>query len=337
MKTTTLVRRILGVLVAAGFAVSTCVSSASAASGRIDDADSKQTAKEKRAEEKRLNTVWKTAEPVEGFQPVELFSAMASDQVEVSYKQINPSQANIIVKNKSDAPLAIEMPPAFAGVPVMAQLGPGGGGGGGGFGGQGGGGFGGQGGGGFGGGGQGGQGGQGTGGGFGGGQGGGGFGGGGGGFGGGGGGLGGQGGGGGIFNIPPGRGDRLQIATVCLEHGKPDPRAQMKYTIRPLNEFNKSPEIEVLCRLLASGQVDQSVAQAAAWNMTDGLSWDFLANMNRVELMDGYRERFFNGNQLVAAQQVVSWAKTQVETSASTAKTGESTEQELQRIENGGQ
>ena len=61
MKTTTLVRRIFLVMVAAGLTATISVSSAFAA-GRMDDADSKQTAKEKRAVEKRMNSVWKTAE-----------------------------------------------------------------------------------------------------------------------------------------------------------------------------------------------------------------------------------------------------------------------------------
>lgn len=129
-----------------------------------------RTAKEIRAEKKRMGRVWKTQQAVQGFESVDMFDAMASGDIEVILKPKDATQANFIVKNNSDRPLAITMPSAFASVPVMKQLN------GGGFGG-------GQQGGGFGGGQQGGGfgagGGQGGGGGFGGGQGGGGFGGGG--------------------------------------------------------------------------------------------------------------------------------------------------------------
>ena len=181
-------------------------------------------------------------------------------------------------------------------------------------GGQGGGGFGGggQGGGGFGGGGQ--QGGnQGGGGGFGGGQGGGGFG--GGGQGGGGFGGGGQG-GGGVFNIPPGRVGRVSVATVCLEEGKPDPRPQIKYTIQPLEDLSKDPKIFEMIQMMASNEISQPVAQAAAWNIANGLSWQQLLHKNRIERMDGSYERYFHPNHLVVAQRVVTASATRAEARA---------------------
>jgi hypothetical protein len=244
--------------------------------------------------ESRLNRIWKTEVPVEGFEPVELFKAMDDGQVEVTVKAKDAANANLMFKNNSDKPLAIELPPAFATVPVMAQIGGGGGGrGGGGFGG-GGGGFGG-GGGGFG------TGNQGGGGGFGGGGGGGGFGGGGGGFGGGRGG----GGGGGVFNIPPGRVGKVSVNTFCLEHGKRDPRPRMEYTIKPLTVMSTDKKIYEMCRMLANDEISQPVAQAAAWNVANGLSWEFLLVKNRVELMGGYYERYFTPDQLLIAQKVV--------------------------------
>ena len=264
-------------------------------------------AKANRQEEKRLGRIWRTQVPVEGFESVELFAAMNEGTVEVVIKAKDSTEANIIVTNKSDKPLAIQMPPAFAAVPVMAQFG----------GGQGGGGFGG-GGGGQGGGGMGMGGGQGVGGGFGGGggMGGGGM---GGGMGGGGGGFGGGGGGGGappqggIFNIPPGRVGKVNISIFCLEHGKTDPRPQIEYTIKPLSVLSSDPMVEKFCHLLASGQIDQHVAQASAWSVANGLTWEFMLTKNRVERMDGTYERYFTPNQLLAAQHVVTWAKQQVE------------------------
>ncbi len=265
-----------------------------AASVNAND-DEKET-KLDRAEQKRLSRIWKTQTPVQGFESVEMFAGMKSGQIEVVIKTKDEANVNLMVKNNSDKPLAIEMPPAFAAVPVMAQgLGMGGGGG---MGGMGGGGMGGMGGGGMGG-----MGGQGTGGGMGGGGGGGGFG--GGGMGGmGGGGMGGMG-GGGVFNIPPGRVGKVALKTFCLEHGKPNPRPRMDYTIAPIEVLSSDPKVAEMCRMLANDEITQPVAQAAAWNTANGLSWQELLVKNRVELMGGYFERYFSPQQLMMAQQVV--------------------------------
>ena len=252
-----------------------------------------------RKTEKRLSRIWKTQEAVEGFAPVEMFAAMKTGEIEVVIKTKSAADANIMVKNTTDKPLAIQMPPAFAAVPVLPQLGIGGGGGGRGGGGLGGGG---RGGGGFGGGG----GNQGVGGGVGGGRGGGGF-------GGGGRGGGGVGGGGGVFNIPPGRTGKVSVNTFCLEHGKPDPQARMNYTVKPLSVLSTDPKVFEICQMLANDEVAQPVAQAAGWNIANDLSWEFLLNKNRVELSTGYFERYFTPGQLEAAYHVVEVAKQRAE------------------------
>lgn len=255
------------------------------------EAKPERMTKEQRLEKKRLSRISKTTEPVEGFESIEMFSAMESGEIEVIIKTKSSADANILVKNNSDKPLAIGMPDAFSAVPVMRQGGFGGGGGGlgGGGGGLGGGG------GGLGGGGQ--Q--QGIGGGLGGG-------GGGGGFGGGGGGRGGGGGGGGVFNIPPGKVGKVAIKTVCLEHGKKEPKSHIDYVIQPLEALNNDPKVKEMIKMLAADEVSQKVAQAAAWNVTDQIGWQELSMKNRVESnMGGRTERFFTHNELVFAQRVV--------------------------------
>ena len=248
-----------------------------------------------KAEKIRLARFYRTQKPVDGYEPVDMYDGMASGEVEVVIKTKSSSDSNFFVKNLTDKPLAIKMPEVFSAVPVVRQ-----------FGGQGGGGFGGQGGGGFGGGGgqglQGGQ--QGIGGGFGGGQGGGGFGGQGG---------GGQGGGGGVFNVPAGKSGKISVKTVCLEEGKTDPKHYMKYVVQPLEKLTTQPEIYEMCRMLANDEVAQPVAQAAAWNVENNISWNQLLVKNRVEHMDGSYERYFHPTQLRFAQQVVTAAAQRAE------------------------
>ena len=111
----------------------------------------------------------------------------------------------------------------------------------------------------------------------------------------------------------PGRDGKVTVQTVCLEHGKPNPRPRMDYTVAPIETLSSDPKVTEICKMLASGEIPQNVAQAAAWNITDELSWDVLATKNRVERMDGYYERFFTHNELRAAQQVVAESQTRAD------------------------
>ena len=252
------------------------------------EAETEQTPQQSRAEKRRLATISKTSSPAEGFEAVEMFAAMETGDVEVTIKARSAIDSNILVKNNTDRPLSVQMPKTFSAVPVMRQFGGGGGGFGGG--GRGGGGLG-AGGGGFGGGGLG----------------------------------GGRGGGGGAFNIPPGKVGKVGVKTVCLEHGKKDPKSYIDYKIQPLSKLNNDPKIAEMMTMLANDEVAQPVAQAAAWNVTDDKSWQELSMMNRVESMNGYFERFFTRNQLLFAQQVVTVAEQRaIETTQENAQSEES-------------
>ncbi len=266
------------------------------------EADKEMSARDKLVEKRRMNAIAKTQTPVEGFTSVDLFEAMAQGEINVSLRQKDATVANIIVTNNSAKPLAIKMPATFSTVPVLRQFGAGGGGGG----------LGGGGGGLGGGGGQGGGGNQGAGveiggrrlikkkG--------------------GGGGQQGGGGGGGVFNIPPGRTGRVAVTTVCLEEGKPDPRSSVEYKIQPLSALTTDPRIEEMCRMIANDEIMQPVAQAAAWHMTDNLSWQELLVKNKLERMDGYFERYFHPQHIFYAQRVVTATQQRAEARAKAAK-----------------
>ena len=220
-------------------------------------------------------------------QKIEMFSAIESGDIEVSLIAKDSTTANVIITNKSKKPLSIELPAAFAGVPVLAQFDDAGGG----FGG------GGNNGGGFGGGN------QGLGGGFG-----------GGGFGGGGGGFGGGGfGGGGFFNVAPEKTRKIKVATVCLEHGKDDPNPRIQYQIKPIETLTDKPEVIELCKMLGSGKLPQNIAQAAAWHLANGLSWQELATKEKVRHLNGSVEMYFNPQELRLAVLTASEAQRRAE------------------------
>jgi hypothetical protein len=192
---------------------------------------------------------------------VEWFAAEEAGQIEVKFIPKNATEATILLKNLTDAPVTIKLPEAFAAVPILAQGMMGG------MGGMGGGGMGGM------GGGMGGGGGQAMGGGM------GGMG--GGGMGGMGGGMGGM--GGGMMRIAPEKLHKLKVTTVCLEHGKPDPTPKMVYKMVPAEKFTKDARVLGVCTMLGYGMIAQNTAQAATWHLTDNLSWQELATKNRIE------------------------------------------------------
>lgn len=228
-------------------------------------------AKSSQAEEK------KAASPVK----TKLFEAMDQGLIDVKITTYSSLDAKVTVKNKSGVHLLVELPETFAAVP-LAQFGDdfGGGDGGGRRGGRGGG----SGRGGSGGGNNGGN--QSSGGGF-----------------GSSGGFGGGGGmGGGGWSLPPEKILRQDVKTVCLEHGKKEPKRHIDYVIRPLNTVTDKPEVHKLCALVGNRAVDQDAAQAAVWHYNNGLSWEELANKRIRERIDSPRTvQYFSQQQIMYA------------------------------------
>lgn len=255
---------------------------------------------------------------------VELFQAMDQGLVEVKLVPKNSLQSSIQVTNKTDKEIVVDMPTAFAGVPVLAQPMGGmmggrggmmGGGMGGAMGGMGGGMFGeaaggrgGRGQGGMGGG-RGGQGGgnQSIGGGMGGGR---------GGMGGMGGGMmGGRGGrgGGGMFSIAPNKTHKQSVRTVCLEHGKKEPRSTVKYTIMPIDNYTDNKTTQVLCSMLGDEELDQNAVQAAVWCAENGLTMEELAAKKKQASRNNLPESYFKSAELELGMQLIEQADARAE------------------------
>jgi hypothetical protein len=207
---------------------------------------------------------------------LELFAGMEAGKVGAEIILKDSKEATIFVENKTNKPLNVRLPDAF--VAVLAQQGGGGRGGGG----QGGGG---------------GGGGQQSGG-FGGGGGGGGFGGGGG---------GGQG-GGGFFNLPPERVGAIKLAGVCLEHGKAEPRPNVKYVVKPVEAFSTDPALREMLKLFGQQKINQRVAQVAAWHIASKMSWQELA-AKQVRHIGRAPTAYFTQQEIAAAMRLVDVAK----------------------------
>jgi hypothetical protein len=215
----------------------------------------------------------------------DLFEAEERQLVSLKYIPNDSKSAQIIVTNRTRRPLTLRLPASFAGIPLLAQMG----------------GMGGMGGGmgqaGFGAGGIGG-GPQATGG---------------------GGGMGGQGmngmggggmgmGGGGAFSIPPERSRTFRVPTVCLEYGKHEPSSRMPYKLGKVDSFSSDPKLAVVLESLGRGQLSQKVAQAAAWHIANGLTWEKLA-AEKIDHAGGTPdEPYFSQGELIAAHRVVALA-----------------------------
>ncbi|MFP6647985.1 MAG: hypothetical protein VB817_00905, partial [Pirellulaceae bacterium] len=83
-----------------------------------------------------------TSTDKDAIQRIEFFAARQAGMIDVKFIPRNSKQANILIRNNTNKPVALNMPQAFGGIPVVGQFG-GGGMGGGGMGGMGGGGMGG--------------------------------------------------------------------------------------------------------------------------------------------------------------------------------------------------
>ncbi|MFM1902373.1 MAG: hypothetical protein RLZZ440_273 [Planctomycetota bacterium] len=110
------------------------------------------------------------------------------------------------------------------------------------------------------------------------------------------------------FTVPSGKSVTLRVPLVCLEYGRPEPTPRMTYRLSPLADFSQDPRLAVLLGGLASGHLTQPVAQAAAWHVASGRSWEQLA----AEVVKGagaFPDRpVFSPAELQAARQAVAIA-----------------------------
>lgn len=210
---------------------------------------------------------------------VDLFDAMKSGAVDAEFVAKSSQRGRIIMQNKTDQPLSVEIPDAFIGVP-LAQMG--------GMGGMGGGMGGGMMGGGqqsVGGGGGGGRGGRGGGG-------------------------GGRGGGGrGGFSIPPEKTVRVDVPLLCLDHGLRDPSSSKPYAILPIENVIKDPAVIEVVAAYANGDLAPGAAQAAVWNMNSDVSFEELSQKLTGTKRSIVREPYFSRDEIQGAMAIVAEAR----------------------------
>jgi hypothetical protein len=229
---------------------------------------------------------------------VDMFAAMESKDIDVKLIPKDDKESRVFIKNNTRSALSVKLPDAFAGVPVLAQR-AGGAAAGGAAGGA--------------------NRTQSVGGGMGGGMMGGGM----------------MGGGMGMMSIPPEKVRQFKVATVCLEHGKPEPRPHVAYKIQPIEEFTSNPEIKELLTAFGKNGLSQRATQAAAWHLANDMSWEQLA-AKQIEHLVGPNEPWFTPQEISAGMQIAQFAVAQSEQNQQTAKPAKTKKAPVDRSINSG-
>ncbi len=134
---------------------------------------------------------------------------------------------------------------------------------------------------------------------------------------------GGMGGGGGMFNIQPEKVGKLKAVAVCLEHGKKDPRPNVPYEIKPIEEVTDRPAVHELGRMLGSGRINQRAAQVATWHLNNDMSFQELA-AKQIRRANGARLPYFSPQEIHAGMQITAMAHKLAEQRKKTPSTADS-------------
>lgn len=112
------------------------------------------------------------------------------------------------------------------------------------------------------------------------------------------------------FSVPAGKAVAVRSPTVCLDYGRREPTPRIPYRLVALDTVSQDPKLAVILGGLANGHVTQKVAQAAAWHLSSGRTWEQLA-AEVIDMAGGDPDvPFFSAAELVAAQRVVAIATT---------------------------
>lgn len=105
-----------------------------------------------------------------------------------------------------------------------------------------------------------------------------------------------------FFSVPSEKTVQIPLKTVCLAHERPDPRPKMTYRLVRVEEFSSDPVLHELLKQLASDDVETATAQAAAWHLTDRMSWKELED-KKINHAGGLPDTpYFSKKQIKAAK-----------------------------------
>ncbi|MBQ2789603.1 MAG: hypothetical protein IJE97_08185, partial [Thermoguttaceae bacterium] len=114
--------------------------------------------------------------------------------------------------------------------------------------------------------------------------------------------------GGGMFSIAPNKTHKEAVRTVCLEHGKKEPRSTVKYTIVPIDSYTDNKTTQVLCEMLGDKDLDQNAVQVAVWSAENGMTMEELAAKTRQTSRNNPVESYFKPGELQLGAELLAQA-----------------------------
>jgi len=124
-----------------------------------------------------------------------------------------------------------------------------------------------------------------------------------------------------FFYVPAGKSARADLPSVCLEYGRPDPSKNKRYVLRAVVAFTNPAPIVAFLKAWHAQRFSQNVAQAAAWRLADGLSWEKLASLRSIGVGPfAVGEPMFPQRDLNAAKQVAEDATAEADKKAAKAQ-----------------
>jgi hypothetical protein len=109
----------------------------------------------------------------------------------------------------------------------------------------------------------------------------------------------------GFFSVPSHKTVRVPLKTVCLAHGKSEPRPRMKYRLVKLEDYTNDPALQETLKLVATSDSDLASVQAAVWHFTDKMSWKELREKQIDQLGGLGAVPYFTDKQIEAAEALV--------------------------------
>jgi hypothetical protein len=111
----------------------------------------------------------------------------------------------------------------------------------------------------------------------------------------------------GFFSIPPEKTVQIGLSSVCLNYGRREPHAGMKYQLVKADAVTTDP---LLIQLLEdyTPRTNRNSQQAAAWHLSSGLTWEQIAKLTD-EKIPGNRVPLFTKQQIEGARTLVDNAR----------------------------
>lgn len=117
----------------------------------------------------------------------------------------------------------------------------------------------------------------------------------------------------GIFSVASQQTVQVPLTTVCLAHGLPQPRPRLRYELVKIEDYSKDPLLHETLKAFVAGAVDVETAQAAAWHLTDNMSWGELKAKLSDQLGAVEPTPFFDESKVNAAAELISRVQAQIQ------------------------